>query len=247
MADGGETTSEGARIGWTPVPDPTKLTTDAVNLATTQIRRELATLREILEARILAGENESKLQLEGLRSVRPEIERSIGHLQELHDERFRSIALQFKERDVRTEQAQKTSQAALDAALSAAKELGNAQTTASTQLINAQAEAASREAERTAVNTAKQIDQINLQFEAERKAWDQRWQELKERIDRGEGVGAGESSATVEARAVAAANLALANHQQGNRANQISANAILVGVALLIVAIVQLIIAFKPS
>jgi hypothetical protein len=38
--------------GWTPVPDPTKLTTDAVAAALTQMRRELDLLKELIEARI---------------------------------------------------------------------------------------------------------------------------------------------------------------------------------------------------
>jgi hypothetical protein len=45
---------EGA--GWVPRPDPTKLTTDAVSAATEQWRRELASLRELLEARFGANE-----------------------------------------------------------------------------------------------------------------------------------------------------------------------------------------------
>jgi hypothetical protein len=182
MADGEGpvTTPEGARIGWTPVPDPTKLTTDAVNLATTQMRRELNTLREILEARIIAGESDSALQLEGLRTVRPEIERSIGHLQDLHDEKFKSVELQFRERDVRAEQAAVASKQALDAALTSAKELVGQQNTANVEAA-AKAEA----------SFTKQIDQIAVTISALEKGIGDRITELKERIDRGEGQGQG--------------------------------------------------------
>lgn len=41
---------------WRPVPDPTELTTAAVELATAQYRRELATLREIIETRLDGGD-----------------------------------------------------------------------------------------------------------------------------------------------------------------------------------------------
>ncbi len=40
---------------WTPRPDPTKLTTDTVNAATAQYRRELDALREVLSQRITQG------------------------------------------------------------------------------------------------------------------------------------------------------------------------------------------------
>jgi hypothetical protein len=45
-----------------PRPDPTKLTTEAVDKATVQYRRELATLREIIETR-LAGLDEDRRHL----------------------------------------------------------------------------------------------------------------------------------------------------------------------------------------
>ena len=48
--------------GWVPVPDPTALTTEAVEKATAQYRRELAGLREILETR-LAGNDEQRALL----------------------------------------------------------------------------------------------------------------------------------------------------------------------------------------
>lgn len=192
-------TPEGARIGWTPVPDPTKLTTDAVNLATTQMRRELATLREIIEARILAGEHDGHLQLEGLRSVRPEIERQIKHLRELHAERFSSIELQFKERDVRTEQAATASQQALNAALLAAKELVGQQNTANVEAA-AKAEA----------SFTKQIDQIGVIISTLEKAITDRILELKERIDRGEGQGQGATGVRGQYIAASAVLLSMA-------------------------------------
>jgi hypothetical protein len=42
-----------------PVPDPTKLTTDAVQAATEQYRREMASLRELLETRLNAMDKPS--------------------------------------------------------------------------------------------------------------------------------------------------------------------------------------------
>jgi hypothetical protein len=80
-------------------------------------------------------------------------------------EKFTSIELQFKERDTRTEQAAKAGKEALDAALLSAKEL-----------VAQQNEANRGEAAKTEQNFTKQID-----------AQAARIDELKERIDRGEG------------------------------------------------------------
>jgi hypothetical protein len=75
--------------GWVPSPDPTLLTTE-------NLRREVNTLREILEAK-----------MDGLR--------------ELHEEKFSSIDVRFSERDTRTEQTSRDSKLAVDAALQAAE------------------------------------------------------------------------------------------------------------------------------
>lgn len=59
---------------WIPVPDPTKLTTEAVEKATEGYRRELASLREIIETR-LRGMDEDRAHLwDGLNTVPPTLE-----------------------------------------------------------------------------------------------------------------------------------------------------------------------------
>jgi len=74
----------------TPVPDPTSLTTD-------QLRREITSVRELIESRT-----------DGDRK--------------LNNERFRGIETQFLERDKRTEQTTHDNKVAVDAAFAAAKE-----------------------------------------------------------------------------------------------------------------------------
>lgn len=205
---------------WRPVSDPTALTT-------AQLRHELATLREIIEARLhgmdratelastqvtslsqevehtrarLREETTSDLlQLRGLlearfdgmdRAIRlhaeiidrvpAERDMAIRHLADLHDEKFTSIALQFTERDVRSEQATEGAKQALDAALLAQKEL-----------VAQQNEANSAAAAKAEASFTKQIDQIGTIIQTLEKALDARITELKERIDRGEGAGEG--------------------------------------------------------
>jgi len=179
--------------GWVPVPDPTALTT-------AQLRRELATLRELVEAqistasasvaaRLNAMDEANELRLDAMREVPATIREQIDHLKDLHDERFSSVALQFTERDIRTEQAARASKEALDAALLAAKEL-----------VAQQNEANATAADKAEQSTIKQIDQIGIRIDTMQKALDDRLTELKERIDRGEGGDAGSASYRSERR-----------------------------------------------
>jgi hypothetical protein len=249
------------------VPDPTKLTTDAVSEATAQIRREIAALdegwrrevanqREILQARLDAMDKATDLRLTTIMSA-PELWRQeVQHLSDLSNEKldalakqvaekFNSIGLQFLERDIRSTQASEASAQALAAALQAAKEL-----------VGAQGEASAAAAVKAETSFTKQIDQIGVlvagldksmsdRTSTVEKSLTDRFQELKERIDRGEpgGYGQGVTAAQVEARAVAAAQLALANHKQGDTSNRISANALLISAAAVFVGVVGIVVA----
>jgi hypothetical protein len=168
--------------GWVPVPDPTVLTTEA-------LLREIANLREILDGRMDAMDQATELRIAEILKVPAETQRLIDHLADLHDEKFHSIALQFSERDVRTDQASRASKEALDAALLAAKELVGA-----TNLANAAAAAKSED------NFTKQIDQITTLITSNQAATDARITELKERIDRGAGGTEGAQNQRTESR-----------------------------------------------
>ena len=78
MADGDDARSEPGRTpggGWVPVPDPTTLTTEAVERATGVFRREIQALRETLETRLDAADQDRVRIWEGLRNL-PEIGRA---------------------------------------------------------------------------------------------------------------------------------------------------------------------------
>jgi hypothetical protein len=192
--------SEGETYGTVPVPDPTKLTTDAVNAATAQWRRDLVELKDAiahqigavsgtLTARLDAMDEAGGLRLAALAEVRPQTERQINHLRELHDERFRAIAQQFAERDVRGEQEKKAAKEALDAALLAQKESVSQQNDANTTA-----------ATKSETSFTKQIDQIGTLIATLEKSLTDRITELKERIDRGEGGTVGAAGARTEQR-----------------------------------------------
>lgn len=166
--------------GAVPVPDPTKLTTDAVNAATSQWRRDLEALHHVIEVRLDAMDHATELRESYAHDVPKLIDESVDVLERVSNEKFSSISLQFKERDIRTEQAATTSKQALDAALLAAKELVGQQNTANVEAA-AKAEA----------SFTKQIDQTSVLIATLEKALTDRILELKERIDRGEGSTAG--------------------------------------------------------
>jgi hypothetical protein len=125
-----------------PRPDPTALTTQ-------QLLREIATSREIVETRQISTERVVE-RLQFVVDKIPEIIKgSVAGLQELHEEKFASIATQFIERDKRTEQLSTADKTAVAAALQAQKEAAGAQQNANTASIDKSEKA-----------TSKQIDSI---------------------------------------------------------------------------------------
>ncbi len=117
-------------------------------------------------------------------------EKLSGHA-ETYDERFKSVAQQFAERDVRTDQSATASASALAAALQAAKEA-----------VFEQAQAAAKAAEKTELSFTKQIDAIGLQIKTVSDGFGDRIAELKERIDRGEGSNLGATDQRTESRSI---------------------------------------------
>lgn len=197
----------------TPVPDPTRLTTDAVRSATEQWRRDLDGAIRQITTRLEAMDEATDLRLGMFNLVPARITEEVSHLEILLTERMKSIeesqaraegqtGLQFKERDIRTDQAATASKQALDAALLAAKELVGQQNTANVEAA-AKAEA----------SFTKQIDQTGTLISTLEKALTdritslersqtERVSELKERLDRGEGAGIGARDAVGQNREV---------------------------------------------
>jgi hypothetical protein len=168
--------------GWRPVPDPTVLTTQ-------QLLRELASLREVYDTRIGAMDKAAEVLSETVNRTPTAIQTAIGNLREVHDERFNSIQQQFRERDVRTEQADKARAEALAAALQAAKEA-----------VFEQAQAAAKAADKTELSFTKLIEQTQLQITTVAEGLGDKIADLKGRIDRGEGSTAGAAGTRTEQR-----------------------------------------------
>jgi hypothetical protein len=156
-----------------PVPDPTLLTTEG-------IRREVGMLRELLETRLDGMDRAMALFQENITRVPTDVDKQVGHLKALHEEKFLSIEVQFRERDVRTEQTSRDSKVAVDAALQAAKEAVGEQNRSSALAI-AKSETA----------TVKQIDQQGLLIATATSGLNDKIDDLKARLTLMEGRGSG--------------------------------------------------------
>lgn len=152
-----------------PVPDPSLLTTQ-------QLREGLDGLEKLISTRLNAMDEATTLRLELFHDVPAKIDEKVSRLHDLHETKFSGIALQFHERDTRTDQTAATSKQALDAALLAAKEL-----------VGQQNEANAAAATKAELSTIKQIDQIVVLIGTIEKALGAQIIEIKERIDRNEG------------------------------------------------------------
>ena len=114
-----------------PRPDPTILTT-------AQLDRAIESLESRIDARIDAMDKASRLLHEDFTRVPTEMDRRLGHLQELifskldavarvTEQQFNAIGMRFEEMDKRTAQLSVADKTAIAAALQAQKEAAGAQ------------------------------------------------------------------------------------------------------------------------
>ncbi len=166
--------------GTVPDPDPTMLTTAQLDRAINGLRDLLTAerlgQREIFTTRLDDMDRAKDLLREKIDAMPDEFEKLVAGLRTLHDEKFRSIQVQFAERDVRTEQSAKDSKVAVDAALQAAKEAVGEQNKSSSLAI-AKSETA----------TTKQIDQLGVLISTTAKGVDDKIDDIKQRLTTIEG------------------------------------------------------------
>lgn len=122
--------------------------------------------------------------LQAAKEAAAAIDEKTAHLEALHGEKFRSISIQFTERDVRAEQTSRDSKVAVDAALQAAKEAVGEQNRSSALAI-AKSEAA----------TVKQIDQLQILLQTATGAIDGKITDIKDRLTIIEGKTIGATAA----------------------------------------------------
>lgn len=175
----------------TPVPDPTRLTTEAVTAATNQWRRDLEGLRELLETRLDAMDKAIELHANVAPELRIEFDAKLTRSFDLFQEKLAGVDERFHERDVRAAAYALAAKEALAAALQAAKELNNAQAQASRDAaekterrFTAQFEQMLQALNTLSATLGRQVTEQGANFAV-------RLDELKERVDKAEGSSRG--------------------------------------------------------
>ena len=176
-----------------PVPDPTVLTRESID-------RDISALKELIATRLNAMDEAIRLARTGLERAPHDVSKAVMNLKDLHEEKFKTVQslfdgvqIQFIERDVRVKESATARDTAVAAALQAQKEAAGEQTKSFTVSINKSEQA-----------TSEQIVQLRLYVEQAIRAINDKIDDLKGRVDRGEGVGSGHSVAVVEQRATVA-------------------------------------------
>jgi Fe2+ transport system protein B len=174
-----------------PIPDPTALTTAALD-------RQISSLKELLFTRLDNSSRENEVFIDRILELGNKVKEEVRHLENLHNEKFAGITLQFLERDTRAERADRDGKAALAAALQAAKEA-----------VTEQNKSAALAIEKSSAATAKQMDQQGIQIATATQALEDKISGVKElinkldsRITSIESLSIGRSSSVTESRAV---------------------------------------------
>jgi hypothetical protein len=155
----------------------------------TSVDKAILSLRELLETRLKCMESDVSAVHGNLETRGDDIKDQVQHLRELvfsefsgrdktGDEIFKRIETQFVERDKRTEQLALASSTAIAAALQAQKEAAGATTDSILAVIT-----------KMDASFTKLFDQMANLLTAQQKNTDDKINDLKSRMDKGEGVG----------------------------------------------------------
>ena len=186
------------RSGLVPIPDPTEITTREISRLREEVQRELTSkltaarelaelavksVREVIETRLDGMDKTHVLLQDSLAKAVGNISSEASRLETLFNQkldgmviRFDSIQTQFKERDIRTDRDKIAASTAVDAALQAQKEAERAQNEANAAAITKSESA-----------FTKQIDGLKDLIEAVRNVISSDVNNIKSRLDRGEG------------------------------------------------------------
>jgi hypothetical protein len=163
------------KTGTVPVPDPTKLTTDAVDRMAEQLRRESDMSNALLKLQLTNLQNESVQQLTALREF---VLSNIEIVRDVSLEKFSAIDGTFQSNAL-----------ALTAALAAQKEAAAEQNKSNTLAIT-----------KSEVSTKETIASNAAQNATSLKAAEDKIADLKSRLDKGEGSDKGQTDARTEIR-----------------------------------------------
>ena len=204
-----------------PNPDPSNLTNDKIrnDLAALehQLSERISGVRSTIDARLGAMDKAADLFDANLNRIPTLTDREVGHLREVHEEKFFSIQRQFVERDTRVEQTARDTKVAVDAALQAAEKAVGKQNE-SFALSIAKSEAA----------TTKQIDQQVLNLQTTASGLDSKIIDVKDRITRLESQAVGQINAD--------------NKHTAATSTQNSSTGLIIGTAGVLVAVVSVVL-----
>jgi hypothetical protein len=225
--------------GWTPIPDPTLLTSSLVEKARDDIRREIDFVRQILTQRLDKMDEAGTL----LQEWRETLPRRLDEAMQCHKdvtverfqrveerfnvmlEKFAAMNISFRERDIRADQSSVSTKVAIDAALQAQKEMVASQNTNIAQALA-----------RIEATAQKQIEQLVTLLQTTTGGTNDKVDDLKQRLTLIEGRTAGITAAGTN-------QLATQQVSQGASGNVLAMIAIgltLVGMVITIVVTILL-------
>jgi hypothetical protein len=178
-----------------PSPDPTIATNEAVARASKAQRDYIDGRFDVITARLDGMDEASKVLSDNVNRTPTDIQQGLGNLKSVLLEKFKSIALQFKERDVRSERESRDNKVAVDAAFAAQKEAASEQNKSNTLAIS-----------KSEASTVETINKLSELFKTTTDALYSKIDDVKDRI------------AAVEVRITSDES---ANHSRGMALNQV--------------------------
>jgi membrane protein involved in colicin uptake len=187
------------RAGWTPIPDPTLLTTQQSRELREEIFRSMQAQRELLESRFAAYEQAMNRFRENLpRDLNVHVdtiqalfaEKLAGH-QSAIVQKFEAIDGRFYERDARLEQASRINEIRVDQASATIKAAVDAARSSDQKAADASAAATDKAINKTEVATKEKIDSLQALLTGSIDDIRGQISALNSRMDRGEGASRG--------------------------------------------------------
>jgi len=175
--------------GSRPVPDPTVLTTQAVDRAMRDENRWVESQIAILLERLDGMDKANELRLQRLDHFPSLVDEKINAAVALTSEKFTSIHQQFAERDIRGEREARDNKVAVDAAFAAQKEAAAKQDEGNQKAIDKSEKA-----------TTESISKLAELFATSNQAIQDKITEVGRRVDRIEALAIGTNAGTTQSR-----------------------------------------------
>ena len=178
-----------------------------------EMREHVADQVKVIEQRL--GDMDRATELLSTQTLRvpSEVDRQVGHVREVHSEKFISIANQFAERDHRSERESRDNKVAVDAAFAAQKEAAAEQNKSNTLAIS-----------KSEIATTEAINKLEQLVQAALKGLEGKITDMTDRVNRIE------TSVVGLAQQRAGAN--------GNQSTTFMIVSAIVGVASIVIAII---------